>query len=271
MRYLRLLLTASCALAVMFPGSFCAAQYITQGPADYPVRMLPQATENASPFTVNAPAAEISNSIAFLGPDSMSSTDLQTVNGAMPAIHSKATLAGFDLDEGQWSYEQIVCPVIPQHLLLLYSRNKGVGDSSVFSVIVPRGGSGVRVLPIRRRGFSLYTPAPMNPLTIAVFNRLLENDHTEKKPDWLMTGFCYAALAGAHVKLVPPDADRAKGSAIPAMAPLLHLDEGMNIVRFVDVEKVQAPRQWDLAFDPKGKLVKVAVAPYPALQVKMLP
>jgi hypothetical protein len=196
---------------------------------------------------------------------------MQAVNGAMPAIQSKAALAGFNLSESQWTYQQIVCPVIPKHLLLLYSRNEGAGDTSLFSVILPRNGSGVRVLPILRRSFAQYTPAPENPLSIATFNRLRENNHTEKKPDWLMTGLCYAALTGSHVTLVPPDSDRAGSGVLPVMAPALQIDNGMNIVHFLDLEKVQVPREWDLTFDSKGKLVKVAVTGYPALQMKMLP
>jgi hypothetical protein len=270
MHYIRFALTAFGMFASVFAGSFCAAQD-AQGPANYPAKIVPQATETASPFAVNAQAAQISNSIAFLGPEAMSSADLQAVNGAMPAIQGKAALAGFNLAQGKWSYQQIVCPVIPDHLLLLYSRNDGAGDNSAFSVTLARDGSGVRVLPILHRGFALYTPAPMNPLSMAAFNRLRENDHSEKKPDWLVTGLCYAALTGSHVELVPPDTDRVGGSAIPAMSPLLEIDEGMNIVHFVDVEKIQAPQEWDLTFDPKGKLVKVAVTALPSLRVKMLP
>lgn len=272
MHYFRFFLVAFCALAAVFADRICAAQAAGQAPANYPVRTLPQATEAALPFAVNVPAAEISNSIIFLSPDAMSSADLETVKSAMSGIRHKSAQAGFNLDDGNWSYQQVVCPVLPEYLLLLYTRDNGVGDVSRFSAIILREGkTEVLILPILRRSFTLYTPAPVNPLTIAVFNRIRENGQTEKKPDWLMTGLCYAALAGAHVKLVPPDTKQGSGSAVPAMAPLLQIEEGMSIVHFVDVENAQKPREWDLAFDPKGKLVKVTVAVASPLNVKMLP
>jgi hypothetical protein len=69
---------------------------------------------------------------------------------------------------------------------------------SVFTVSIPRGGDGrVRIIPIQRRGYSLFSPAPINALTISAFNHIRAEEHP-KAPDWLGTGLCYAALAGAH-------------------------------------------------------------------------
>ena len=203
----------------------------------------------------------------------MSPQDRDAVTAAIPAIQSKVPLAGFNLEQGNWSYQQFVCPVFPDHVMLLYSRNEGAGNLSQFSVAIPRdGNSTVHVLPILRRSFSLYTRATENPLTIATFNRLREHAQTGEKPDWLVTGLCYAALTGAHVKLALADADGGKSGPMPAMTPLLQIgNDGRNTVRFMDVENAQRPKQWSLIFDSRGKLVKVEVLDAPLLQTKRVP
>lgn len=273
MRSIRFFLTIWCALAAIVPDAFCGARAAEQVPANYPVKILPPATEIASPFALNAPASKSANAIEFLDQEAMSSQDRAAVISAMPAIQSRVALAGFSLEQGNWSYHQIVCPVLPEHVLLLYSRNEGADNLSQFSVAIPRDGkSTVRVVPILRRSFSPYTPAPVSPLTIATFNRVRDNGQTGEKPDWLVTGLCYAALAGVHVTLVPADTGRGKSGPMRAMTPLLEIGiDGGNTVQFVDVENAQKPKEWDLIFDSKGKLVKVEVSAAPPLQIRMLP
>ncbi len=217
------------------------------------------------------PAATAAQGIRFLAPNAISAYDRDALAQAMPAIERKAAVAGFNLQEGNWSYQQIACSLYANDLLLLYSLDRGPRDQSRFSVVIPRDRkSAVRVVPILRRSFTPYTSAPGNPVTIAAFNSLRENSASTQKPDWLLTGRCYAALAGAHVQLNSPESGSA-GDLQIAMPSVLKIDGARNIVQFVDVEQPRYPQQWRLIFDSKGKLVKVEVSTFPALQVKILP
>jgi len=70
----------------------------------------------------------------------------------------------------------------------------------------PRDGDGrVRIIPILRRGYSLFSPAPINALDDLGFNHIRAEEHPAKAPDWLGTGLCYAALAGAKPEIGPPE------------------------------------------------------------------
>lgn len=261
----------ACALLAASAG-WCVAQgsSATQKNA---TRILPPAVEVSSPFAIDAPASQRADAVAFLSDDAMTARDRQDVRDAAPAIEKKAALRGFNLERGGWSYQQIACPVFPGHLLLLYSRNRGVGDVSQFSAIVPRDGNGsVRVLPILRRSYSLFTPAPVNPLTIAAFNTLRAHEHPDRKVDWLATGLCYAALTGSEVKLPRAANGAADQNMTGAMNAVLQVEEdGAAVVRFFDVEDPEQTRSWDLSFDKEGKLMRVAVTPVPELKPTMVP
>ncbi len=160
-----------------------------------------------------APAA----ALEFRPYDQMSQQDRDLAADAESAIGERAGFASLEFNQGKWSYQQIVCPALPKHLFLQFTRNNGTGDVSVFSASIPRGGDGrVRIIPIVRRGYSLFSPAPINALTISAFNHIRAEEHVDTTPEWLATGMCYAALAGAHPQIGPPeetDIQKAPGSS----------------------------------------------------------
>jgi len=53
---------------------------------------------------------------------------------AESSISERAGFAGLEFNQGRWNYRQVVCPALPNHLLLQFARNNGAGDVSVFSV-----------------------------------------------------------------------------------------------------------------------------------------
>jgi hypothetical protein len=203
----------------------------------------------------------------------MTASDRDAAGNAMPFIETRAAVEGFNLNQDKWSYQQIVCPVLPEHLLLLFARNNGAGDLSMFSAVLPQGGKGnVLILPIMRRGYSPYTPAPENLMIISAFNDILAHEKTAKKMDWLTAGLCYAALTGNQVVLSQPTENPAKNAFPLEMSPLLEIgDDGITVVRFVDVAAPQRPKEWDLTFDKNGKLLTAADSLVPVPKVTLLP
>jgi hypothetical protein len=198
--------------------------------------------------------------------DQMSPHDRNLAADAESSIDERAGFAGLEFNQGKWSYQQIVCPALPNHLLLQFTRNNGTGDVSVFSASIPRGGDGrVRIIPILRRGYSLFSPAPINALTISAFNHIRAEEHSDETPAWLETGLCYAALAGAHPLAGPPEETDAKN--LPAAPPgrLVIPMNGGAVISFTDVSTIPRPMQWTMTFNGKGRLQKAthSAAPRP--------
>jgi hypothetical protein len=67
------------------------------------------------------------------------------------------------------------------HIFLRFTRNNGIGDVSMFTASVPLDGEGrVRIIPIQMRGYSLWSPAPINALTISAFNHIRAEEHPDQ-------------------------------------------------------------------------------------------
>ncbi len=213
------------------------------------------------------------HTIQFIAADQMSEKDRLVESEGESSILERAGWAGLEFNEGKWTYRQLVCPALPNHLLLQFTRNNGAGDVSVFSASIPRNSDGrVRIIPIQRRGYSLFSPAPINALTISAFNHIRAEEHPDKAPDWLTTGLCYAALAGAHPEavLMPEEAkDEKFPEASPAMMTIP--SAGGAIIQFADIAATPRPMQWTMTFNGKGRLLKAAHMPAPMITAKAIP
>ena len=160
----------------------------------YPAKPVPQA-KSVTPFSTNASSSGIGHFIVYRPLEEMSQSDRDLAAKMQPAIRDAAAFVGIDFDKEKWSYRQLDCQALPGHLFLLFAGDSGVGDASLFSAAIPRAGKGrVRGIPVERRGFSLFSPAPVNLLAMAAFNRIRAQEPAGPLPDWLSTGLCYAAL-----------------------------------------------------------------------------
>jgi hypothetical protein len=179
---------------------------------------------------------------------------------------------GIEFNGGKWNYEQVVCPALPNHILLRFTRNDGTGDTSIFSASIPRNGDGrVRIVPIRLRGYSLFSPAPINALTISAFNHIRAEEHPSALPEWLGTGLCYAALAGGHPAAALPEETDGNQKFPLAMPALLKIpSDGDVTVSFAEASAVPRPMEWTMIFDRKGKLLRATRKPAELIQYKVL-
>ncbi len=202
--------------------------------------------------------------------DQLSQKDHDLLGVAEPMIAEQAGLEGMEFNEGNWTPRQIVCTSLPAHLFLRFTRNEGAGDVSEFSASVPRNGQGrIRVIPIERRGYSLFSPAPINPVTIAAFNAIRAEEPPGEEPSWLGIGLCYAALAGANPHVGEPDSSSDPEDL--AAPPSLRILKQGALVGFVDTEALPRPMKWTLMFDAKGKLIKASLAPSPSPIIRRRP
>ncbi|MGA2569209.1 MAG: hypothetical protein ABSF23_01705 [Terracidiphilus sp.] len=249
--------------------SYGAAPLPPNAPAEsYRTATVP-AGRPLAPFSTDVLLPGSARQIEFRSEAQMSAQDRDLATGAQSSIRQDAELAGMEFDKGKWAYRQLVCQAIPGHLFLLFERDNGAGDVSLFSAAVPRGNKGrVRVIPVERRGFSLFSPASVNPITISAFNHIRADEPQEKSPDWLATALCYAALAGAHPMTSPPPEESAGANPALVFPPTLEVGAGgESTVRFVEVAAWHRPMQWILAFDAKGQLLKVTKFATPVYEV----
>jgi hypothetical protein len=108
------------------------------------------------------------------------------------AVNAESSIAKQDRDSNlefnkrHWVYQQILCPALPNHIFLRYLGNNGGGDATVFTASIPRGQQGrVPIIPIVRRGDSIFSPVPINTLTGSVFNHIRAEENfgpTRKQP-----------------------------------------------------------------------------------------
>ncbi len=224
------------------------------------------------PFPYEPSVPQGASAIEFRSFEQMTPQDRDLAADGESSIGERAGFAGLEFNEGKWAYRQVVCRALPNHLFLQFTRNNGAADESLFSASIPRGGDGrVRIIPIKRRGYSLFSPAPINALTISAFNHIRGEEHVEQAPQWLGTGLCYAALAGAQPVAAPPaNAELPGSSAIGGPAVLETPNQAGAVIRFVDVAAAHRPMEWTMRFNSKGKLLKATHVPASLAKVKTL-
>jgi hypothetical protein len=262
--------------------AFCAS-LLAQAPSDqitdFQGRPVPLPVE-PKPFAIAPLMRTTALSIEFRPADRMTESDRLLVADSEASITEHAGFSGFDFDKTNWSYQQVVCPALPNHLFLQFMRNNGAGDVTVFSASIPRGGEGrVRIVPVLRRGYSLWSPAPINAMTISAFNHiraeeLRADEASRSDSDWLGNGLCYAALAGAHPQIASPDATPSVHKPVPALIAVLDVipaDKNQQVIRFADAAAMPRPMQWTMTFSRQGRLVKATHSPAPMTTARPVP
>lgn len=255
-----LVLPTACAILVAASVASLAAQVPAAEEHLKPVPPLRQ----PAPFAVDATAEKAFPVVEFRAADQMSQTDKLLVADAESSIAEHVARSGIDFASNGWTYQQIACPALPNHLFLRYSRETGTASETLFTASIPRNGEGrVRIIPVRRRGYSLFSPAPINALTLSAFNHIrAEEPEQQRAQSWLGNGLCYAALAGAHPRISAPDTEPALGHPVPALSAFLDVQNNDGeVIRFADEAASPHPMVWSMTFTQKGKLVKATHTP----------
>jgi hypothetical protein len=213
--------------------------------------------------------------VQFRSADEISPQDRMLIANAESSITEHAGFAGLEYQQTGWTYRQIVCPAFPNHLFLQYTRNNGTGDVSLFSASIPRNGEGrVRIVPILRRSYSLFSPSPINALTISAFNHIRAEEGESANSDWLANALCYAALAGSQPEILPADALPSAGHPVAGLRAQLEIQmqgHGEEVIRFDDAAGHPHATEWTMTFTRNGKLVKATHRQAETITAKPLP
>jgi len=254
-----LFLTLACLAGVCSP--LQGQTMRTVAPTAIKEKAIPESAR-PMPFTIDGHDSGSAQAIEFRSVDRMTSRDREVAANAESSIAEHTRYAGLEFNQGNWSYEQLVCSALPEHVFLRFMRNNGTGDVSLFTASIPRGNEGrVRIVPIQLRGYSLFSPAPINAMTISAFNHIRAEENPDHVPvsGWLATGLCYAALAGGHPQLQPNGEDAAKSKVLVAKRGELEIPiRGGAVISFDDVSAIPRPMEWSMTFDGKGRLLKAS-------------
>jgi len=264
---------AVASLATLFTSMGAQAQSGEDGSAaSLKTRQVPGPVQ-PRPFSADRETPAQVAPIEYRSANQMTEKDRMLEADAESSISEHAGYVGLEFNQGQWSYRQVVCPALPNHMFLRFQRNNGTGDVSVFTASIPRNGEGrVRIIPIQLRGYSLWSPAPINALTISAFNHIRAEENADDAQDWLGSGFCYAALAGGHPvagKLTDDPESQKIPAAIPAVLRIpVHDGEQVS---FTDVSAAPRLMQWTMIFSGKGRLMRAKHAPVGLLKEGAVP
>lgn len=223
------------------------------------------------PFLTQNHSVE-TTTLSYVSVDQLGTSDRALLQSRLPRIVALAQEQGFDF-QGQeqdgassgWVARQAVCSALPDHMIVSYVRAAGTHSEASFTVAIPRTGNGrIHLVPVERKGFTLYTPSRRNRLTIVIFNDLLKDDARAVRSDWLGLGVCYAALAGDRVQAVTT----LRPSSPPGIPQPTYTTASLSLswkqppaITFVGLPPGgSTPRQWTLIFTPAGSLHKVLIS-----------
>jgi hypothetical protein len=272
--------TAWVVLLAWFPCQALWAQSALQSGPDASRKVREVPTEVAPrPFSLDSSSSSTSPdghqalSIVFRASEKLTPGDRLLVADAESSIAEHAARFGYNLSSEGWAFDQILCPALPGHLFLRYERNAGRGDVTLFSASIPRAGEGrVRIIPILKRSYSLFSPAPINAMTIAAFNHVRAEEVEGQSDHWLGNALCYAALAGANPKISTETEHSADLKPSPDLgATLFAAERGGEVIRFDAADAAGRPMQWTMIFNRKGQLVKATHIRATMVQPRLVP
>ena len=188
--------------------------------------------------------------------EQMDAQDAAVVKAKHREIVTEAAFWGYDLNGGQWSWDQVVCPEIPNAVVLHY-RKKGSKGEFLFTAVVPRGAGRVLVAPVLYGGATPFESATGAKRTSSVFDQVVPADvatrDIEPEGHWLQLAMTYAVIAGAEPR-VPNVAEQQPGLMM-APEPDLKMSQASH-AREVVFSDHQAPRHytvWTIDFNGQGR------------------
>jgi hypothetical protein len=237
-------------------------------------RVVPAPVEPA-PFSATLLRTNPTYGVEFQTADELPPRDRLLLANSESSIAELARSRGLEYGASGWNYRKIGCPGFTNHLFVQFTQNNGNGDVSVFSASIPRNGVGrIRIVPILKRSYSLFSPAPINSMTISAFNHIRSEEGQTANDDWLGNALCYAALAGAHPKIFTAGSWPGEQDSAPTLTAALDIqfnEKGRELISFDDVGAYPHAMEWTMLFTRDGKLIKATHKPAGILHGQPVP
>jgi hypothetical protein len=232
------------AVSAFAPGSLASQAFAQESrSADTPPSPIPQYIE-----------------LEHRSPAQLDPADVSLIRAMQREIATEAAFFGYDLSASGWDYDQSVCPLLHDELVLHYRKQFRDGAQSLFTALVPRGAGRVFVVPVLYRNATPFRSATGSQRSIAVFNRVVPADVAAKaiQPEgkWLDLGLCYADIVYAHANVLNRSGDEV--GLVRAPLPLLHVSEESSVrgITFTDRNAPGEYLVWNLTLNGKGRVTR---------------
>lgn len=197
--------------------------------------------------------------IQHLAPDAMSAADRAALESRQRELVETARIYGYNLEAGNWSYEQTLCAPMPGTIMLHYFQDLPNRTESLFTALVPRAKGRVRIVPVLYRSATTFLPAPKNPHNYALFNDLVPSNIARRGAgggsNWLELSACYAELTGVPTNL--PSVPNADIGIAGAPSPTVYVDvqHQSTQVTFGNREGERTYKIWTIGFNRDGRVI----------------
>lgn len=225
-------------------------------------------TTSAPPDEQQADALRAHEStLPVLDATQMRSEDRTLLQQRELEVSRAAAFYGFDISDSGWSYQQVLCHSLPDHLILSFSNDSAERGASHFMAVVPANADKVQVVTEFSHGLLPFRAAWEKSAAYLAFNHMIETDRGEHpmsaQSHWLNLGMCFVALTGKVPHVGVPTSDVAASEALAKRSgttPIIIVEPGKSAeVRFSDVSDERQTGNWSLQFDSKGRLSKATV------------
>lgn len=208
----------------------------------------------------------------------MSAADRALLQQREVDVSRAAAFYGFDISDSHWTYQQIVCRSLPDHMMLNFENESVEHGASHFVAVVPANGDKVQVVTDYAHGLLPFHAAWEKSAAYEAFNRMMTSDRGEHElgPDshWLNLGMCFVALAGHLPRVAVPEQSVEATEALTkrnGSTPIIMIDPGKDAeVDFSDVSMARTGN-WRLRFDNRGRLTKAELDTVNPLKTRVVP
>jgi hypothetical protein len=218
------------------------------------------------------------STLPVLDAGQMSAADRALLEQREVAVSSAAAFFGFDISDSRWTYQQIICRTLPDHMMLNFVNNSVEHGPSHFVAVVPANGDKVQVVTDYAHGLLPFHAAWEKSAAYEAFNQMITTDRGEHElgpsSHWLNLGMCFAALSGHLPKVAVPKESVEASEALTkrnGSTPIIVIDPGKDAeVHFSDVSGADTGN-WRLRFDNRGRLTKAELDTVGPLKTRVVP
>jgi hypothetical protein len=218
------------------------------------------------------------STLPVLDAGEMSAADRALLQQREVDVSSAAAFYGFDISDSHWTYQQIVCRSLPDHMMLSFENGSTKHGPSHFVAVVPANGEKVQVVTEYAHGLLPFRAAWEKSTAYDAFNRMTATDRGEHElgpqSHWLNLGMCFVALTGHLPRVAVPQQNVEASEALTkrnGSTPIILIDPGKDAeVDFSDVSEARTGN-WRLRFDNRGRLTKAELESAGPLKTRVVP
>jgi hypothetical protein len=218
------------------------------------------------------------STLLVLDAGEMSAADRTRLEQREVDVSSAAAFYGFDISNSHWTYQQIVCRSLPDHMMLSFENDSVEHGPSHFVAVVPANGQKVQVVTEYAHGLLPFHAAWEKSTAYEAFNRMTATDRGEHalgpQSHWLNLGMCFVALTGHLPRVAEPRESVDASEALTkrnGSTPIILIDPGKDAeVDFSDVSEARTGN-WRLRFDNRGRLTKAELESASPLKTQVVP